>query len=337
MISLGELAKTLELEFTGDSQAQITGLAPLGSAGIGQLSFLASKKYLSQLTSTQAQAVILTGEFSEQCPVDCLIANDPYVAFARATQLFDNSPKASVGIHPTAVIAADSEVHDTASIGPYVIVEAGAFIGAEASIGASTFVGQGSRIGAGTVIHPHVCIYHDVHVGEHCVVHAQTELGSDGFGFAPGSEGWVKICQLGGVRIGDRVEIGGGSTIDRGALEHTTIDDGAILDNQVHIAHNCSIGKNTAIAACCAVAGSTKIGANCTFGGMVGVVGHIEICDGSHFTGKTMVTKSVTQPGSYSSGTPIATSKEWRRNAVRFSQLDALHRRVSKLEKPLKP
>ena len=337
MISLGELAKTLELEFTGDSQAQITGLAPLGSAGIGQLSFFASKKYLAQLNSTQAQAVILAGEFSEQCPVDCLIANDPYAAFARATQLFDNSPKASAGIHPTAVIAADSEVHATASVGPYVIVEAGAFIGAGASIGASTFVGQGSRIGAGTVIHPHVCIYHDVQVGEHCVVHAQTELGSDGFGFAPSSEGWVKICQLGGVRIGDRVEIGGGSTIDRGALEHTTIDDGAILDNQVHIAHNCSIGKNTAIAACCAVAGSTKIGANCTFGGMVGVVGHIEICDDSHFTGKTMVTKSVNQPGSYSSGTPIATSKEWRRNAVRFSQLDALHRRVSKLEKPLKP
>ncbi len=337
MISLGELAKILELEFTGDSEAVITGLAPLGNASVGQLSFLASRKHLAQLEGTRAQAVILNGEFSEQCPVDCLIASDPYLAFACATQIFDNSPKSIAGIHPAAIVSGDSEVHASASIGPYAVIESGVSIGAQASIGASTFIGQDSRIGAGTRIYPNVSVYHDVHVGEHCVIHSQTELGSDGFGFAPGPEGWVKICQLGGVRIGDRVEIGGGATIDRGALEHTTIADGAILDNQVHIAHNCSIGKNTAIAACCAVAGSTKIGANCTFGGMVGVAGHIEICDDAHFTGKTMVTRSVTQPGSYSSGTPVAPSKEWRKNAVRFSQLDALHRRVSKLETPLKP
>ncbi|MFT4823884.1 MAG: UDP-3-O-[3-hydroxymyristoyl] glucosamine N-acyltransferase [Halioglobus sp.] len=337
MIALGELAQKLELEFTGDAEAVITGLAPLGTAGEGQLSFLSSRKYLSQLASTGAQAVILSEEFAEQCPVGCLIASDPYLAFARATQLFDNSPKSSPGIHPSAIVSPDAQVHTSASIGPYAVIESGAFIGAEVSIGAGVFIGQDSRIGAGTRIHPHVSVYHNVHVGERCVVHSQAELGSDGFGFAPSPDGWVKICQLGGVRIGDKVEIGGGATIDRGALEHTTIADGAILDNQVHIAHNCSIGKNTAIAACCAVAGSTKIGANCTFGGMVGVAGHIEICDDAHFTGKAMVTRSITQPGSYSSGTAIAESKEWRKNAVRFSQLDAIHRRVSRLENPLKP
>lgn len=337
MIALGELAKKLELEFTGDAEAVITGLAPLGTASEGQLSFLSSRKYLSQLESTGAQAVILSEEFVEQCPVACLIASDPYVTFARATQLFDNSPRPSAGIHPTAIVSPDSEVHGSASIGPYVVIEAGSSIGAEASIGAGVFIGQDSRIGARTRIYPHVSVYHNVHVGERCVVHSQAELGSDGFGFAPSPDGWVKICQLGGVRIGDRVEIGGGTTIDRGALDHTTIADGAILDNQVHIAHNCSIGKNTAIAACCAVAGSTKIGANCTFGGMVGVAGHIEICDDAHFMGKAMVTRSITEPGSYSSGTPIAASKEWRKSAIRFSQLDAMHRRVSKLEKTLKP
>jgi len=198
---------------------------------------------------------------------------------------------------------------------------------------AGVYIGQNSRIGRGSHIYPNVVVYHDVHMGEECIIHSQTALGSDGFGYAPGPGGWEKICQLGGVRIGDRVEIGASTAIDRGALGNTSIADGVIIDNQVHIAHNCSIGKNTAIAACCGVAGSTKIGANCTFAGMVGVVGHIEICDGVHFSGKTLVTKSVTEPGSYSSGIPMSKSQDWRKNAVRFSQLDAIQRRLSKLEK----
>ena len=158
-------------------------------------------------------------------------------------------------------------------------------------------------------------------------------LGCDGFGYAHGQAGWEKICQLGGVRVGERVEIGACTTIDRGALDNTIIEDGVILDNHVHIAHNCRIGKNTAIAACCGVAGSSKIGANCTLAGMVGVVGHIEICDNAHFTAKTLVTRSVTEPGSYSSGTQMIPTGQWRKNAVRFSQLDALHRRLAALEK----
>ena len=333
MYSLAELAAELELEFSGQADRPITGLAPLASAGPEHISFLTGKAYLSQLAETSAGAVILAPEFSAQCTRDYLISDDPYLSFARASQLFDNSPKPSPGIHPTAVISPDSEINPSASVGANAVIEAGVNLGANVVIGAGVFVGQGSRIGAGCHILPNVTIYHDVHLGEGCVIQSQTVLGSDGFGNAPGPDGWERICQLGGIRIGDRVQIGAGATIDRGALENTIIEDGAILDNQVHIAHNCSIGKNTAIAACCGVAGSTRIGANCTFGGMVGVAGHIEICDNAHFTATTMVTGAVTEPGTYSSGTGFMPSREWRKNAVRFSQLDEIQRRLRRLEK----
>jgi len=175
-----------------------------------------------------------------------------------------------------------------------------------------------------------------VHMGENCVIHAQAVLGADGFGYAQGPQGWEKICQLGGVRLGNCVEIGANTTVDRGTLGHTVIDDGAIIDNLVQIAHNCRIGKNTAIAGCTGLAGSTIIGANCTLAGGVGVVGHVEICDNVHLTGMTMVTRSITSPGSYSSGTPMGSTSEWKRNAVRFSQLDAIQRRLAALEKQVK-
>jgi UDP-3-O-[3-hydroxymyristoyl] glucosamine N-acyltransferase len=336
MYSLEELAAKLDLAFSGRADRVISGLAPLATAGPDQLSFLSSRKLLSELESSRAGAVILHQDYVDQCPADYLVSPDPYATFARASHLFNRNPKPQPGIHPSAVIAADSEVHDSASIGPNVVIEAGVTIGPEVEIQAGVYVGRASRIGRGSHIYPNVVIYHDVQIGENgenCIIHSQTVLGSDGFGYAPDQGGWEKICQLGGVRIGDRVEIGASTAIDRGALDHTTIADGVIIDNQVHIAHNCSIGKNTAIAACCGVAGSTKIGANCTFAGMVGVAGHIEICDNVHFTGKTMVTRSVTEPGSYSSGVPMAPSREWRKNAVRFSQLDSIQRRLSKLEK----
>jgi UDP-3-O-[3-hydroxymyristoyl] glucosamine N-acyltransferase len=195
------------------------------------------------------------------------------------------------------------------------------------------FLGRDSRIGEGCLIHPQVVIYHDVHIGCDCTIHSQSVIGADGFGFAPAGDGWEKIVQSGGVRIGDRVEIGACTSVDRGTLEHTVIEDGVIIDNQVQIAHNCRIGKNTAIAGCTGLAGSTIIGANCTLAGGVGVVGHVEICDNVHVTGMTMVTRSITRPGSYSSGTPMAATGEWKRSAVRFSQLDSLQRRLSKLEK----
>lgn len=333
MFLLGELATRLNLELRGDPERDIVGLASLGSAGSQQLSFVSDSKYLPQLLQTKAGAVIVSPALAEQCPGDLLLSENPYLSFALASQLFDNAPKPASGIHPSSTVAADSRVDPSATLGPNTVIESGAYIGPGVILDAGVYIGRDSRVGAGSRIFPGTVLYHDVHLGENCLIQGQAVLGSDGFGYAPSDSGWEKICQLGGVRIGDRVEIGAGSTIDRGALEHTVIEDGVIIDNQVHIAHNCSIGKNTAIAACCAMAGSTKIGANCTFGGMVGLAGHLEICDNAHFTGQSMVTKSITEPGSYSSGTGLMRSKDWRKSAVRFSQLDSMQRRLKALEK----
>ncbi|MEH6588821.1 MAG: UDP-3-O-(3-hydroxymyristoyl)glucosamine N-acyltransferase [Halioglobus sp.] len=333
MYLLGELATKLGLALVGRADRSIASLAPLSLAGPDSLSFMSSDKHLKELAKTSAGAVIVRPDYADQCPVDYLLSDDPYLSFAKATKLFDNSPVAPEGIHSSAIVSSDAQVDSSASLGPNVVVEPGAVIGPNVTLAANVYIGHGSVIGAGSRLMSSVVVYHDVHLGEYCLVQAQTVLGSDGFGYAPDASGWNKIHQLGGLRIGDRVEIGAGAAIDRGALENTVIADGVIIDNHVHIAHNCSIGKNTAIAACCAMAGSTKIGANCTFGGMVGIAGHIEICDDAHFTAMSMVTGSVTKPGSYSSGTGLAPTGEWRKNAVRFSKLDTMFRRLTKLEK----
>ena len=337
MYSLGELADRLDLQFSGDAARPITGIADLGSAGPSDLSFFVERKYLPQLRATRAAAVIVAADYAQQCPVDCLLSDNPYLMFARASQLFTGAPHPQPGIHAAATVAAEARVHSSASVGPHAVVEANAEICAGAVLGAGAYLGHGSRIGERTRVYANAVIYHDVQLGSDCVIHSQAVLGADGFGFAPGPDGWEKIVQSGGVRIGDRVEIGACTTVDRGALEHTVIDDGVIVDNQVQIAHNCRIGRNTAIAGCVGLAGSTTIGANCTLAGGVGVVGHVEICDNVQVTGMTMVTRSITEPGSYSSGTPMAATGEWKRNAVRFSQLDAIQARLASLEKQRLP
>ncbi len=332
MYSLAELAGLLSLPFSGDPQRELRALASLESAGPGDLTFLAGRRHLPLLGTTRAGAVILHPEHADCCPADHLCSADPYLAFARATRLFDRSPAAPVGIHPAAVVDPHARVHPGAGVGPGAVVEAGAEVAAGAVLGAGVYLGHGSRVGAGTRVYPNACIYHDVIVGRQCVIHAQAVLGADGFGFARGSEGWEKIHQLGGVRIGDRVEIGALSAVDRGTLGHTVIEDGVIVDNLVQIGHNCRIGKNTAIAGCTGIAGSSIIGADCTLAGGVGVLGHLQICDGVHVTAMTMVTRSITEPGSYSSGTPMSATRTWKRNAVRFNQLEAIQRRLAALE-----
>ena len=332
MFSLAELADRYGLEFTGPDGASVSGIATLAEAGPEDIAFLANKKYLPQLASTRAAAVILRPDLVARCPVACLVTETPYVAFARISHLFDKSPQSSPGIHPTAVVSSEANIHPDAAIGPHVVVEAGAVVGAGVVLGAGVYLGHDSRLGAGTRVFPHAVIYHDVHLGEHCVIHAQAVLGADGFGFAAGADGWEKVCQLGGVRLGDRVEVGAGTTVDRGTLGHTVIEDGVIIDNQVQVGHNCRIGKNTAIAGCTGLAGSTIIGSNCTLAGGVGVVGHVEICDNVHVTGMTMVTKSITRPGSFSSGTPMTSTRDWKRSAVRFSQLESIQQRLVALE-----
>lgn len=332
MHSLAELADRFGLEFTGEADKVLTGIATLAEAGPGDLAFLANKKYLPQLSSTRAGAVILHPELVGECPVACLLAEAPYVAFARISHLFDQSPRFSAGVHPSAVVSPQADIHPTAAVGPHSVVEAGASLAASVVVGAGVYIGHDSHLGVGTRVMPHAVIYHDVQVGERCVIHAQAVIGADGFGYAPGPDGWEKICQLGGVRIGSDVEIGACTTVDRGTLGHTVIAAGVIIDNQVQIGHNCRIGKNTAIAGCAGLAGSTIIGANCTLAGGVGVVGHVEICDNVHVTGMTMVTKSITVSGSYSSGTPMTSTRTWKRNAVRFTQLDSIQQRLAMLE-----
>lgn len=333
MHSLEALATFLGLEFSGDGQRTISGLASLAAAGPADLSFIAQSKYLAQLSTTRAAAVIVSADLMSQCPVDCLISDSPYLAFARASHLFDRTPIPATGIHPAAVVSELAQVDASASVGPQAVIEAGAFIGPQAVLGAGVFVGQNTHVGEGTRVYPNAVIYHDVHIGDRCVIHAQSVIGADGFGFAPSSDGWVKIAQLGGVQIGNNVEIGANTTVDRGALDDTVLADGVIIDNLVQIAHNCRIGKNTAIAGCVGLAGSTIIGANCTLAGGVGVVGHVEICDNVHITGMTMVTKSITEPGSYSSGTPMSSTSQWKRRAVRFSQLESIQQRLAELER----
>ncbi len=333
MRTLGELATFLGVDLRGDPSLTVTGIAPLGRADAKQLSFLANARYLGQLEQTRAGAVILRPDQAERCPVACLLAENPYLAFARATALFVDESTAEPGVHPSATVSPGATLAAGVSVGANVVIDAGVEIAAGVVLGANCVIGERCRIGAGTRLHPGVVLYRDVVIGEHCTLHANAVLGADGFGFAPSPEGWQKIHQLGGVRIGDRVEIGACTTVDRGALEDTVVEDGAIIDNLVQIAHNCHIGKNTAIAGCTGLAGSTIIGANCTLAGGVGVVGHVEICDNVHVTGMTMVTKSITEPGSYSSGTPMASTRDWKRSAVRFAQLDSIQKRLAGLEK----
>lgn len=335
--SLGELAEFLSADLRGDAGYQITGIAALGNADSDQISFLASPVYRKLLAQTRAGAVLLKAEDAAAFPGRALVVADPYLAYARLTRLFDRSFEQTPGIHPSAVVAEDARIALGACIGAHVVIAAGVQIAEDVIIGPGCSIGARSQIGARSRLAANVSIYHDVVIGEDCCLHSNAVIGADGFGFAPDREGggWCKIHQLGGVRIGHRVEIGAGSAVDRGALTHTEIGDGVIIDNHVHIAHNCIIGDNTAIAAHSGIAGSTKIGRNCTLAGAVGVTGHIEITDNVHLTGMTMVTKSITEPGSYSSGTAAVDTRTWRKNAVRFNQLNELAERIKQLEKQL--
>ena len=330
--SLAELAAWLGADFEGDGECSLTGLATLQNAQPGQLSFIANPKYRKYLSETRASAVIVKPDMASDFEGNKLLTDSPYEAYARLTERFDDRRPGLPGQHPTAVIGEDCEIDDTASIGPHVVLGNNVRVGPGVELSAGVVVGDGCSIGEGTRIAPRAVLYHNIRVGRHCVIHSGAVIGADGFGFAPSGAGWLKIHQLGGVYLGDGVEVGAGTTIDRGALDDTWIDDGVKIDNQVQIAHNVRIGKNTAIAGQAGIAGSTTVGENCTFAGGVGVVGHIDITDGVHVTGMTMVTHSIDEPGSYSAGTPFSTTREWRRNAVRFRQLNELALRLKKLD-----
>lgn len=337
MITLGELAEHLELPVgDADPSRVLHAIAPLELAGPGDLSFVAEKRYLDALETTRASCVLLKAEWLSQSPVPALCADDPYLSYARATGLFDRESSPVDGVHPSAVVDSTARLGAGVSIGPGASVGAGASLGDAVIVGAGVRIGADVQIGAGTRLHPNAVLYHGVTLGRNCLVHANTAIGSDGFGYARGPSGWEKIHQLGSVEVGDGVEIGAGVAIDRGSLGNTVIASGVIIDNQVHIAHNCRIGERTAIAGCVGFAGSTTIGADCTFAGQVGVSGHLTICDNVHFTGQARVTRSIDEPGVYSSGTPLETQRQWGKNAVRFGQLNEMVLRLKQLEEQVR-
>ena len=332
-MKLGQLAEFLAADLQGNADKSITGLATLQEAGPSQLSFLANTQYRKYLVGCTAGAVLLKAADAQGYEGDALIVADPYLAYARVSHLFDPKPQAPAGIHPSAVIAADAQVDATASVGPFAVIESAAVIGPGVTIGAHCFIGARCVVGEGGWLAPRVTLYHDVRIGQRVVIQSGAVLGGEGFGFANAKGVWNKIAQIGGVTVGDDVEIGVNTAVDRGALADTVIGNGVKLDNQIQIAHNVQIGDNTAMAACVGISGSTRIGANCMLAGGVGLVGHIDICDGVFITGMTMVTHSITEPGAYSSGTAMQPAAEWRKSAARIRQLDEMSRRLRKLEK----
>ncbi|WP_193164566.1 UDP-3-O-(3-hydroxymyristoyl)glucosamine N-acyltransferase [Microbulbifer hainanensis] len=336
-LTLAQLAEQLGAELRlapgADADQVPSGLNTLQDAAPTEITFLASANYRRFLVGTRACAVLLQDGSAAECPVTALVVDNPYHAFALATALYDRTPVPTAGVHPAAVVHPTAEVDGSASIAAGAVVEAHARVHANAIIGTNCVVGEGSEIGSGTRLFAGAVVYHGCSIGRDCVIHSQAVIGADGFGFAPYQRQWTKIHQLGGVEIGDDVEIGACTCIDRGALGNTVIGRGVKIDNQVQIAHNVQIGDYSAIAACSAVAGSAVIGKHCTLAGGAGVVGHITVADGSHITARTLVTKSIDTAGSYSSGTPFSDSRSWRRNAVRYAQLDQMARRLRDLEK----
>ncbi len=336
--TLEDLAKRLGAQLKGDGTTPINGLATLQTAEPGQISFLANPAYQRYLASTRASAVLLdprfaAGDEGQAYQGNVLILNNPYLGYAQLSALFDNSPRPQAGIHPSATVAASSHIQPNVAIGPNAVIGEEVIIGAGSVIGAGALIGDHSVLGEGCKVSANVTVYHGVSIGNHVVIHSGAVIGADGFGFAPDSGTWLKIHQLGGVVIGDDVEIGACTTIDRGALGNTEIAEGVKIDNHVMIAHNVKIGAHSAMAAFVGISGSTTVGSHCTFAGMVGVVGHITICDNVHITGQTVVSKPITEPGSYSSGTHMSTTREWRRNAARFNQLNEMNKRLRRLEK----
>lgn len=335
-VTLKELCLLLDGDIQGDETLIINSVATLENAKAGQISFLANSKYRSQLEATQASAVLLSAKDAQDYQGTALIVKDPYVGFARVAQYLDTTPKAAVGIHPSAQIDPSAHLGEGVAIGANAVIGANVILGENVQIGAGVVLGQDVVIGSKTRLWANVTVYHDVHLGQDCIIHSGAVLGSDGFGYANERGQWIKIPQTGGVRIGDRVEIGSNSTVDRGALGHTEIHDGVIIDNQVQIAHNDIIGENTAIAGSTTVAGSVTIGKYCIIGGSCAIAGHLSIADGVHVSGATNITTNMREPGLYSSATVAMDNKLWRKNTVRFRQLDELFQRVKTLEKNLK-
>ena len=338
-VPLGDIAAQLGGELIGNASLRIDRIGPLEGATPGTISFLSNPRYASQLAATAAGCVIVSPAMRDAAVARgaTLVCDDPYLAFAKLTQWWAarTRPPVPAGIHPSAVVDPGAAVDPSASIGPFVLVEAGARIGPGVVVGAHCVIGRGASLGAGTRLAPRVTLMGDCHIGARGIVHSGAVIGADGFGFAPTQGRYEKIEQLGGVRIGDDVEIGANTCIDRGALADTVIEDGAKLDNQIQVGHNVRIGRNTAIAGCVGIAGSTTIGANCTIGGAGMILGHLKLGDRVNISAASVVTRSILQPGTYSGVFPIDDNASWEKNAATLRNLHSLRERLRALEKKI--
>jgi UDP-3-O-[3-hydroxymyristoyl] glucosamine N-acyltransferase len=332
-VTLGELAVRFGCELRGDPDAEVDSVGALSQAGPRAVTFLANPKYVSQLTGTRAGAVILDAKSAVSAPVAALIVANPHATYARVATLLHPEPPLNPGAHVTASVAPDAQLDATAEIAAQVSVGAGARIGARCYIGPGSVIESGAVIGEDSRLVARVFVGHDVEIGARCVVQPGAVIGGDGFGFAPDKGTWVKVPQIGSVRVGVDVEIGANSTIDRGALGDTIIEDGVKLDNLIMIAHNVRIGAHSALAAQVAIAGSSVVGKRCILGGRAGLTGHISLCDDTVVLGTSFISHSITKPGVYSSALPSEEAGAWRRIVARIKRLDIMAKRLRSVEK----
>jgi UDP-3-O-[3-hydroxymyristoyl] glucosamine N-acyltransferase len=333
--TLGQLAAEFGCELDGDAGIVVHRVGTLRNAAPDAVTFLANSLYRSQLADTRAAAVVLAPRDRDACPVACLVHPEPYLTYARIASSLHPPPSVSAGVHATAVVAADARVAPTAEIGAHAVIGSGSTIDDDVVVGAGTVLGANVQVGRGTRLAPRVTLLDGVRIGARCIVHPGVVIGADGFGFASDRGAWQKIPQVGGVLIGNDVEIGANTTIDRGAIEDTVIEDGVKLDNLVQIAHNARIGEHTIMAAMSGVAGSTRVGKRCMIGGGAVMINSLSICDDVIFTFRSIVTRSVDEPGTYSGHLPAEEAGVWRKNAARFRKLDALANRLIRAERAL--
>lgn len=330
--SLGDLATRFGCELIGDPALTVTRVATLANAGPDALSFFSNPAYRSQLSKTTAGAVVLKIDAAELCPVAALLAADPYATFARIAAVLYPPETFAPGVHPSAQIDPTATVSASAHVAANAVLERDSTVGDHAVIGPNSVVGPRCRVGRASRLQANVTLVQDVEIGERCIVHSGAVIGADGFGNARGDTGWIKVPQVGGVRIGNDVEIGANTAIDRGAIEDTVIENGVRLDNLVQIAHNVRLGEHTAMASLSGISGSTVVGKRCMFGGQSGVVGHVTICDDVVVGGATMISKDIREPGFYTGSFPAEKDRDWKRMVARFRRLDVLAERVRKLE-----
>mgnify|MGYP001768952339 CR=1 FL=1 len=332
-LTLGEVAIRFGCELRGDPDVRVESIGTLSGAGPGALTFFVNPRLREPLRQTRAAAVVLAPEAADDCPVPALVCRQPHATFARIATLLHPVPVAPAGIHPTAVVDAAARIAPSAHVGPQAVIEAGATVGERAVVGPGCVVGAGAVLGEDVRLVAKVTVCHGVLIGARSILHPGAVVGSDGFGYAPQSGTWVKVPQVGTVRLGEDVEIGANSTVDRGAIDDTVIADGVKIDNQVQVGHNVRIGAHTAIAGSVGIAGGAIIGARCQLAGQVGIAGHLSICDDVVLTARAMVVNDIDEPGVYASGVPVEKFADWRRILARLKRIDILARKVNDMQR----